>query len=109
MRWALRLAIVLLLVACGVGVGATARAQVDRDCSDFTFQEDAQAFFVAQGGPAEDPNNLDADNDGIACEALPHRPATNAAAAAAGPRTPRTPRTVTSASSRTTSRRPAQS
>jgi len=43
----------------------------DLDCRDFTYQEDAQAHLNGQGG---DPDGLDADGDGIACEALPHRP-----------------------------------
>ena len=47
----------------------------DRDCADFATQADAQAFFLAQGGPAADPHRLDADNDGIACENLPLGPA----------------------------------
>ncbi|WP_410629509.1 excalibur calcium-binding domain-containing protein [Amycolatopsis sp. cmx-4-83] len=43
----------------------------DVDCPDFQYQEDAQAVLDATPG---DPNHLDADNDGIACESLPHRP-----------------------------------
>ena len=45
--------------------------QSDRDCSDFATQAEAQAFFLANGGPARDPHRLDGDNDGIACERLP--------------------------------------
>lgn len=40
----------------------------DRDCKDFATQEEAQAFFLSQGGPASDPHRLDKDGDGIACE-----------------------------------------
>ena len=40
----------------------------DRDCRDFLSQQEAQRFFE-QAGPG-DPHNLDADNDGIACEGL---------------------------------------
>ncbi|WP_410667268.1 calcium-binding protein [Amycolatopsis sp. cmx-4-68] len=43
----------------------------DVDCSDFKYQEDAQA--VLDKDPS-DPNHLDADHDGIACDRLPHRP-----------------------------------
>jgi micrococcal nuclease len=43
----------------------------DRDCPDFATQAEAQAFFIAAGGPARDPHRLDGDHDGIACEALP--------------------------------------
>jgi hypothetical protein len=37
----------------------------DQNCSDFRYQEDAQAHLNAD---RSDPDNLDADNDGIACE-----------------------------------------
>jgi hypothetical protein len=38
---------------------------------DFTYQEEAQAVYNRD---PSDPNGLDADNDGIACERLPPRP-----------------------------------
>jgi len=41
---------------------------VDRNCSDFSTWEKAQAFFE-KAGPG-DPHHLDGDNDGIACESL---------------------------------------
>ncbi|MBZ0320254.1 MAG: MBL fold metallo-hydrolase [Anaerolineae bacterium] len=43
----------------------------DRDCGNFATHAEAQAFFIAAGGPEEDPHGLDRDNDGIACESLP--------------------------------------
>lgn len=43
----------------------------DRDCKDFRTQAEAQVFFEAAGGPAQDPHQLDKDHDGIACEDLP--------------------------------------
>ncbi len=43
----------------------------DRDCSDFSTQSEAQAFYEAAGGPAKDPHRLDPDRDGVACESLP--------------------------------------
>lgn len=50
-----------------------ASAQVGaKNCRDFTYQEDAQAVLDQD---KSDPNGLDADHDGIACESLPHRPA----------------------------------
>ncbi|WP_209307523.1 excalibur calcium-binding domain-containing protein [Geodermatophilus sp. DF01_2] len=53
--------------AAGSSLGSTdtASASTDRDCSDFTTQAEAQAAFDAVPG---DPERLDADNDGIACE-----------------------------------------
>jgi hypothetical protein len=52
-------------------LGSPAFAQADLDCADFTYQEEAQAVFDQD---PSDPNNLDADNDEIACESLPPRP-----------------------------------
>jgi hypothetical protein len=47
-----------------------AAAQTDLNCTDFTYQEDAQAEYNRD---RSDPNNLDSDNDSIACEELPSR------------------------------------
>ena len=58
----------IAFVAVGIAPD-TARADVD--CSDFSTQAQAQSFFLNHGGPSSDPNGLDADHDGIACEALP--------------------------------------
>ena len=45
------------------------------NCSDFKYQEDAQAVYDQD---PSDPNGLDGnDNDGKACESLPHRPQQN--------------------------------
>jgi hypothetical protein len=41
------------------------------NCDDFETQEEAQTFFENAGGPDEDVNQLDGDNDGVACESLP--------------------------------------
>ena len=41
----------------------------DLDCADFASQEEAQAVFDRD---PSDPNRLDADNDGIACEDYPY-------------------------------------
>ncbi len=46
----------------------------DRNCGDFLGWLAAQAFYESAGGPASDPHRLDADRDGIACEALPGAP-----------------------------------
>ena len=51
-----------------------ARMQVEVNgvtCDDFEFQEPAQEILNAN--PA-DPNHLNADNKGVACPSLPHRP-----------------------------------
>jgi Excalibur calcium-binding domain len=51
-----------VLAAAAVTVEAP---PVDRDCPDFATQADAQ---VALHSTRRDPEGLDADNDGIACE-----------------------------------------
>jgi Excalibur calcium-binding domain len=62
----------MLLSILVVGSFASpAFGQADLDCGAFSYQEEAQAIF---GQDPSDPNGLDADNDGIACESLPHRP-----------------------------------
>ena len=43
----------------------------DRDCSDFSTWEAAQAFFLDAGDG--DPHRLDGNGDGIACNALRNR------------------------------------
>ncbi|MEJ7785468.1 MAG: hypothetical protein WKF96_11740 [Solirubrobacteraceae bacterium] len=43
----------------------------DRDCSDFDNQAQAQRYFREQGGPDSDPDRLDANGDGRACDSLP--------------------------------------
>ncbi|WP_444461986.1 excalibur calcium-binding domain-containing protein [Rhodobacter capsulatus] len=40
----------------------------DRDCNDFSSAADAQQYFLSAGGPTSDPNGLDRDGDGFACE-----------------------------------------
>lgn len=46
----------------------TKRNVPDRDCSHFRTWRQAQDFYEASG--PNDPHRLDADNDGVACEAL---------------------------------------
>lgn len=43
----------------------------DKDCKDFSSQKEAQDFFIANGGPGNDPHKLDSDKDGVVCESLP--------------------------------------
>jgi excalibur calcium-binding domain-containing protein len=66
-----RCAILAVLAGAFVmAMPATAQA-ADRDCSDFSTQEEAQRFFINAGGPSSDPHRLDANRDGRACESLP--------------------------------------
>jgi hypothetical protein len=67
---------------CHGGGTPSASQTGDRDCSDFTFREDAQAVYDAD---KSDPNGLDGnDNDGLACEHLPRRSAGYGSAAVLG-------------------------
>lgn len=43
----------------------------DYNCSDFSTQPEAQAFFMKVGGVGNDVNRLDGNKDGEACESLP--------------------------------------
>jgi hypothetical protein len=61
----------------GIDISGGSKAG-ELDCKDFTYQEDAQDFFDAQGRSAtNDPYGLDGqsiDDDGVPCESLPRRP-----------------------------------
>jgi hypothetical protein len=54
--------------------GVANAQQPDRDCSDFATQAEAQAAFDSRPG---DPERLDADNNGIACESEFDAPTTS--------------------------------
>lgn len=64
---------IALAIVSVAPLSGVAHAQ-DLDCSDFRFQEDAQAEFNRD---PSDPHRLDEDrgagDDGIACEVLPRR------------------------------------
>lgn len=64
----LRATLTVLATAGLTVVLAGPASAADLNCSDFATQAEAQA--VLDANPA-DPNNLDQDNDGIACESLP--------------------------------------
>ena len=40
----------------------------DMDCTDFSSHDEAQEYYEGQDG---DPDGLDRDDDGVACETLP--------------------------------------
>jgi hypothetical protein len=50
---------------------AGAKYTDEYNCTDFTTQPQAQAFFDKAGGVGHDTNRLDGDKDGTACEDLP--------------------------------------
>lgn len=48
---------------------AQAKPSADlKNCSDFSTSWQAQRYFLDTGGPINDPNDLDRDGDGLACE-----------------------------------------
>lgn len=61
-------AVVFIILAVSVLVSPKAFAYNQYNCSDFSTQEEAQAVYDAD---TSDPNYLDGDNDGVACESLP--------------------------------------
>jgi hypothetical protein len=77
-KLAFSLAVAIIMGACGGG------ASGDRDCSDFTYQEDAQAWHNGHPG-----DRLDGDRDGVACESLPRRPSPAPSSPAPAPTTSR--------------------
>jgi len=70
---AISLAVIAALFTITGAAPSAASHSGDRDCSDFQYQEDAQAHLNAH---PSDPDGLDADDDGVACETLPHRSTT---------------------------------
>jgi hypothetical protein len=57
--------VVLIAAFVAVGFAAPLAAQGNLDCEDFQTQPAAQAELNTD---RSDPNNLDRDNDGVACE-----------------------------------------
>jgi len=70
---------VLFTAALSLTVSGTAQA-ADRDCPDFASQAEAQAAYNAVAG---DPERLDGDDDGQACEEFDYAPTGAAAPGAA--------------------------
>ncbi|HEX3608067.1 MAG TPA: excalibur calcium-binding domain-containing protein [Solirubrobacterales bacterium] len=60
-----------VFIALLFGALPSSAAASDKDCPDFATQRAAQFFFLKHGGPQSDPDRLDADHDGVACEDNP--------------------------------------
>jgi hypothetical protein len=69
-------AAVVAAAATALPLAGVASAQDDRNCADFATQAAAQAILVAD---PTDPNRLDVDDDGYACESLFGEPTTQPA------------------------------
>jgi hypothetical protein len=61
----------IVLIVVLFGALPSAASASDKDCRDFATQRAAQFFFLKHGGPQSDPDRLDADHDGVACEDNP--------------------------------------
>lgn len=48
-----------------------AKGEDEYNCDDFATQPEAQRFYEALGGVDNDPNGLDGNKDGVACQSLP--------------------------------------
>jgi hypothetical protein len=59
---------VIALVVLSFALLPSLASASDKDCADFPTQRAAQVFFIKHGGPRYDPDRLDGDDDGIACE-----------------------------------------
>ena len=64
------LSVAAAMFALGMLAAPSQAQDRDLDCADFRTQEEAQAELERD---PTDPNGLDADSDGIACEHLPSR------------------------------------
>lgn len=62
-----RLARVVIALIAAFAFTPAVFAQQDLDCKDFATRQAAQAVYNQN---TSDPNDLDRDNDGIACESL---------------------------------------
>jgi hypothetical protein len=71
-RWG-TVGLVAALALSGCGRRAN-RSVPDRDWASFASHDEAQAFYESEGGRPDgsgrDGHRLDADHDGVACEAL---------------------------------------
>ncbi|HKQ96284.1 MAG TPA: excalibur calcium-binding domain-containing protein, partial [Candidatus Polarisedimenticolia bacterium] len=71
MKFILAAVLAAIPLALTPSASAATAAAADLDCADFATQASAQSYFLSRGGPANDPDRLDSDGDGIACETNP--------------------------------------
>jgi hypothetical protein len=82
MRFRHALTVAVLTVAGTLPLAGAAYAQPDRDCADFASQAEAQE---ALDGTVGDPERLDANDDGVACESYFREAAATSAAPSTAP------------------------
>jgi len=62
---------VAVVLTAGLAWDVPGAVALDRDCGDFPNQAAAEKYFLSKGGPDLDPDRLDQDGDGVACQGLP--------------------------------------
>ena len=82
MRFRHALTVAVLTAAATLPLAGAAHAQPDRDCADFASQAEAQE---ALDGTVGDPERLDANDDGVACESYFREAAATSAAPTTAP------------------------
>jgi len=82
MRFRHALTVAVLTAAGTLPLAGAAYAQPDRDCPDFASQAEAQE---ALDGTVGDPERLDANDDGVACESYFREAAATSAAPSTAP------------------------
>ena len=82
MRFRHALTVAVLTAAGTLPLAGAAYAQPDRDCADFASQAEAQE---ALDGTVGDPERLDANDDGVACESYFREAAATSAAPSTAP------------------------
>lgn len=75
-------------VSALIGCGGGESGENDAVCSDFRYQEDAQAAYLSGA------RQLDRDSDGVACEDLPRRPVSGGGGGSGSGGSPTTPPAV---------------
>jgi endonuclease YncB( thermonuclease family) len=71
LRTVVGLSLIALAALALPATAAPPATAADRNCADFDNQRQAQQYFESIGGPTSDPDRLDADGDGKACDSLP--------------------------------------
>lgn len=56
-----------------IGAMCNADDTFDYNCDDFTTQEEAQSVYEKCAKNGKDVHGLDGNNDGVACQSLPHK------------------------------------
>src|SRR4051794_28385075 len=71
-RILLPLGVAAVIWSTATAAAAPTATTSDKNCSDFSTQQQAQQYFDSHGGSrSNNVDGLDRDHDGVACETLP--------------------------------------